>query len=744
MIEVKNPVLLNADLTPKDMLRPDKGSLKFQMVGARECTLTLPDDSPDIVLHDWIQVWYQNGFAGYFRMTSGGNNIGKEQQYTFKHGIDILADSIWDAETEFEGTKAQFLSALLDKQTHLINGVKPWVLGTCADSSTVKKEINYDNLQELFEGLEDESSDYYFTYNQDVWPWQVSLIAKTSTVQSEFRLTRNMDKCNVSWNDAELCTRLILNINAMVMDQAIKTATGKEIDQNQSIYKTYNNTAAQAIYGIIVKTADIDTEDDLAHNSTTEADAWAADFLAKRADPILQIQIDGQELKARTGDDWDENKIGTICRVAVPRYSKTFEERVFTVTYPDFLKTPDQVTVSLANALPEVTSSVKKMATTVSKQGRGGRGSARKEESFDKHFEITDNSGNVLRQAGMHLDANGLLVYADDNVNMVGARFNVQADKIGMVVGTNQQGNFIKAAEIAVAINDAGQGVALINADHVNISATSTAHTLAGELEYTQDGKLVIKNAGGLYVRKTVSGVTAEYGVWEANNLTAGVIATIVNGEASTLIKGTKIQIGTNDTVGTWISGKTYLNDVTADYIDGKISNLATLHAKDISCNNITAGTNIYGPNGLSLYANGVWTITLTDNGNNTYTLAGTKLNGTAFSIGTFSRGGGEADRIAGWNDYWNTGWKVPTDSDSGGKFMVPSTKSSDGSWSYQEWSRAFNSVVWSIAQSPYVQSSQPSGYTNLGTVGVSSSCYIYFKIKANGATKNYYIYARV
>ena len=737
MIEVKNPVLLNADLTPKDMLQPDKGSLKFQMVGAGECTLTLPDGSPDIVLHDWIQVWYQNGFAGYFRMTSGGNNIGKEQQYTFKHGIDILADSVWDAETEFEGTKAQFLTALLDKQTHLINGVKPWVLGTCADSSTVKKEINYDNLQELFEGLEDESSDYYFTYNQDVWPWQVSLVAKTSTVQSEFRLPRNMDKCNVSWNDAELCTRLILNINAMVMDQAIKTATGNEIDQNQSIYKTYNNTAAQAIYGIIVKTADIDTEDDLAHNITTEADAWAADFLAKRADPILQIQIDGQELKAQTGDDWDENKIGTVCRVAVPRYSKTFEERVFTVTYPDFLKTPDQVTVSLANALPEVTSSVKKMATTVSKQGRGGRGSARKEESFDKHFEITDNSGNVLRQAGMHLDANGLLVYADDNVNMVGARFNVQADKIGMVVGTNQQGNFIKVAEIAVAINDAGQGVALINADHVNISATSTAHTLAGELEYTQDGKLVIKNAGGLYVRKTVSGVTAEYGVWEANNLTAGVIATIVNGEASTLIKGTKIQIGTNDTVGTWISGKTYLNDVTADYIDGKISNLATLHAKDISCNNITAGTNIYGPNGLSLYANGVWTITLTDNGNNTYTLAGTKLNGTAFSIGTFSRGGGEADRIAGWNDYFNTSWKVPTDSDSGGKFKIPSSKSSDGSWSYTEWTRAYNSVVWS--NSGLSSSSSDPGGTQIGSVS-SGYNYASFTIYANGGSKKYKI----
>jgi hypothetical protein len=338
---------------------------------------------------------------------------------------------------------------------------------------------------------------------------------------------------------------------------------------------------------------------------------------------------------------------------------------------------------------------------------------------------------------------------------MVGARFNVQADQIGMVVGHNSDGNFIKAAEIAVAINDAGEGVALISADHVNISATSTAHTLAGELEYDSQGRLVIKNAGGLYVKKKKHGVDAYFGVWEEDNLTAGMIATIVNGEASTYIKGDKIYIG-NQSATTVINGKCSLSDVTATYINGKIAEISLMSVQSIAASGtISAGTlngdTIRFRNSAGAgytYTNvknaAMSSISLIDNGNDTYTLKSYKIDGTETVVGTFSRGGGEADRIAGWNDYWNTGWKVPTDSDSGGKFMVPSTKSSDGSWSYQEWSRAFNSVVWSIAQSPYVQSSQPSGYTNLGTVGVSSSCYIYFKIKANGATKNYYIYARV
>ena len=751
MIETKRPELLTSSLTVEKMLHPSKGTLKLQMDDISEATLILEDKAESIPMHGWVKIYNQFGFVGYFRRTGKSHNVFTDNSYTLKHGIDILQDSVWDAETDFSGTVTEFLTALLNKQTQLIQRpgdsepVKPWAIGTVADTSTYKRDINYDNLLDLLKDLASEKHEYYFTYDQTVWPWTVSFVAKPSNVASEFRLNRNIEECSINDNDSELCTRLILNVNEMVNDTALATDTGITVKQNDSVIRTYNNTTAQASYGIIVKTADIDvTGDTFPNGPFPEADAWANDFLARRAAPLLQIEIDGHVLKGITGSDWDESKIGTKVRVALPDYSQAIEERCVTVTYQDLYGATDSITVSLANALPTYTKSVKSTQQTVSNLSKTSRSGSRKAESFDQHFEITDKAGNVLRQAGMHLDANGLLVYADDNVNMVGARFNVQADQIGMVVGHNSDGNFIKAAEIAVAINDAGEGVALISADHVNISATSTAHTLAGELEYDSQGRLVIKNAGGLYVKKKKQGVDAYFGVWEEDNLTAGMIATIVNGEASTLIKGTKIQIGTNDTVGTWISGKTYLNDVTADYIDGKISNLATLHAKDISCNNITAGTNIYGPNGLSLYANGVWTITLTDNGNNTYTLAGTKLNGTAFSIGTFSRGGGEADRIAGWNDYWNTGWKVPTDSDSGGKFMVPSTKSSDGSWSYQEWSRAFNSVVWSIEQSPYVQSSQPSGYTNLGTVGVSSSCYIYFKIKANGATKNYYIYARV
>ena len=432
----------------------------------------------------------------------------------------------------------EFLQQLLNQQTHLINGVKPWVLGACEDTSTIKKSINYDNLLELFESIVEDGSDYFFSYDQTVWPWRVSLVRKSSEVASEFRLSRNIEKCTIKDNDSELCTRLILNVNALTTNASI----GKQ--QNTSVMRTYDNAAAQAIYGIITKTADIDTEDSLPGGPFPEADKWAADFMARRAQPQVQIQIDGSILAGITGDTWDESRIGTMCRVALPDYAESIAERVVSINYPDLYGTPDRVSVSLANALPKFSASVKTISRSIAKSARGGRGSARAEKDFRLHFEYADEAGNILKQAGMVLDPDGLLVYADDNVNMVGARFNVQADKIGMVVGTNEHGNYVKAGEIALAINStSGESTAMINATHVNISGTNTVHTLAGDLEHDENGNLIIKNAGGLYVRRTQDGVTSQFGVWDNGNLTGGVMVRQINGQSNLKLKADVIDI---------------------------------------------------------------------------------------------------------------------------------------------------------------------------------------------------------
>jgi phage minor structural protein len=180
------------------------------------------------------------------------------------------------------------------------------------------------------------------------------------------------------------------------------------------------------------------------------------------------------------------------------------------------------------------------------------------------------------------------------NLSETYSGFEKTDNMIAMVVGTRNGDNYIKAGEIGLAINRSGQSgqyesTAYINADHVNISATQTAHTLAGDIEHDASGKLVIKNAGGLYVRRTESGITSEFGVWDNGNVTAGMIATVVNGVASTYIKGDKIMMGNGQDAETVINGKLTADQITATLINSKYANADFVAGQNVSCGSLTA-----------------------------------------------------------------------------------------------------------------------------------------------------------
>lgn len=179
----------------------------------------------------------------------------------------------------------------------------------------------------------------------------------------------------------------------------------------------------------------------------------------------------------------------------------------------------------------------------------------------------------------------------DYNESEVYSALEKTENMIGLVVGTRNGNNYIKAGEIALSINKSGEtgqyeSTACINADHVNISATQDIHTLAGDIEHDANGRLVIKNAAGMYVEKTIDGRKAYFGVYDDNNLTAGVIATKVNGIPSTYIQAENIYIGDEKST-TVIAGKCTLADVTTDVITSRlanatISNITSLAAGDI------------------------------------------------------------------------------------------------------------------------------------------------------------------
>lgn len=128
--------------------------------------------------------------------------------------------------------------------------------------------------------------------------------------------------------------------------------------------------------------------------------------------------------------------------------------------------------------------------------GGGGRGQSGLEDKLSEfeteilanQYEISlrayqrdmDNVDSILRQAGLSLDANGVLIYADDNENMWASKLNVQADRISLVVEGTGANAHIKAAQIVTAINSqTGQSIIKLSADVIDLDGYVTASELA-------------------------------------------------------------------------------------------------------------------------------------------------------------------------------------------------------------------------------------------------------------------------
>ena len=116
---------------------------------------------------------------------------------------------------------------------------------------------------------------------------------------------------------------------------------------------------------------------------------------------------------------------------------------------------------------------------------------------------------------------------------------------IGMFAGIKDGEEYLKVGEICLAINESDDILANIKADHVNISATSTAHMLSGSIVYDAQGRLVLKESsgGGIYTEHTSGGTTTTVGIWDKGNLTGGVMVQQINGQTTMKLTADVIDI---------------------------------------------------------------------------------------------------------------------------------------------------------------------------------------------------------
>ena len=370
--------------------------------------LRMPLGASPLPMHAFIKLYTHKGALGVFWVTNSALDDQSGRTYNLTHAIDTLRKSVYKEQTTFDGTRQAFLSTLFSYQTEPL-----WQIGTVDAGGAAYKapNINYTNLSDLFTKFLNDNPDLYPVYDFSTTPWTVNIRKLPEEIGARFSLTRNAETCRITYDDKQQATRLYLAVNTP------QTANG--ITKYTAELKTYEDADAIAQYGAIEKTASVKTDE-----ITGTPDDWAQEFLKKYKDPTVQITVDGYELWKQAGEIYDEMSVGKRCKVALPEFGTTTIQRIESVTYPDALKRPTAVTVSLATKQKTFTAAISNLEKEVEKVGgvAGGAAlsSAKAEEVYawslimQKVEEAVDSTGIItLYETGIIIDAeSGAKIYS--------------------------------------------------------------------------------------------------------------------------------------------------------------------------------------------------------------------------------------------------------------------------------------------------------------------------------------------
>ena len=515
-MSVKLPVLYDSQLRVIKRLHPFECSIQEGIDPLNVASMRLLHEE-NISMRSIVEMFTVRGSAGFYRVTQSDVVYATgEQKVRLEHCITLLGDAIinehkgtrtvsvtsqaeinaviadmyipeeseytphFESDTyeedvpfEISGTAAQVFTQLLTYQTSLIKGVKPWVLGTCEATATIKREINYDNLLELINDIMDNDlHEYYLDFDMSTFPWKLNVKYKSKQISAEGRLNRNIYKFTLSYDDANLCTRVY----------------------SEKLSGGYKDSPKTAVYGVVGQHIRIDDG-----ATTQEATNIAQRHLDNFDEPTISIEIEMRDLARITGEPFDSIAIGDRFRVTIPEHGLVVDETVIALSYDDVYAEEGTVTVSLANKTADLTWSGNKNSKTYN-DSMGGAGSTAKDAEetaqaakgagqgtrFEviKDKRIRENEQLYLLRAGLTVDPETGVSLFSSKIGEVGkqvANFNVRYDQITADVA-KVQGDVVTAES---HITQTADQIRAEVSDHVaglNSSITQTAGQIRSEL----------------------------------------------------------------------------------------------------------------------------------------------------------------------------------------------------------------------------------------------------------------------
>ena len=550
-------ILLNGhSLNKKNYIQPETMSLNLEERNST-ATMTLGPEAPEISVGEWLQDDTEPGKGIVWRVRMIQESVETQTRtVTLEHVINTLKDRLLFGETKpatiagVDGATEVSARAAIN---HAMARQDDWRLGETAKDPVKPYSFNGESLFSVIETVTSSMGDVQWEYDLSTHPFTLHIRNIPTGFSSEMRMSRNITTLRHQIDRSRMYTRIY--------------PIGKDNLHISGDFLSKNEGA----WGIVCR-----VETDQSKETEGALREWAQERLNRHCEPTVTITISGLDLSRETGEALDKITLGRRCRVPLPAKGETITERVTKLQWADKIKEPGKFTVTLANNTEDIASIVNRIQEAVeSGRGGGGRyGASRNEEDHAWFVDTDEHVGMVAeavagpgadkdwsRVASIFVDGEGIhqkvtqaqgdiiehetRIEANEEAVRIEAerriaedkslmgKLQVEADKVGMVVGTKSGENYIKAAQICVAINEDGSSQAVIEASKIHLLGQTIANTITADLIQSR-----VNLMASLRVKQLTVGTRMYF---------EGSGTTITGRQAADIIRNLRIQRSGND-----------------------------------------------------------------------------------------------------------------------------------------------------------------------------------------------------
>lgn len=265
--------------------------------------------------------------------------------YECEHVLATLINDVLFQYHQIGGTgvnTATVLNYILGKQT-----TTKWQLQTCAFARQFEYSFENENLlSALFAVPKAFDTDYVWTWDTTVYPWQLSLVALPANMASEIRYGKNLTEIKKYRDFTGLANRIYaLGYGEGVNQLTIKSAnSGLAYVQDSSSISTYGLCSS-----ILV---------DARFESAATLKSYAEQVLAISKEPYTTYEVGAVDLHRLTGAAYSKFRPGELVRVVDAEDGISVTTRIVTVSKDDVDRDPGNVKVVIANKSQDITGSI--------------------------------------------------------------------------------------------------------------------------------------------------------------------------------------------------------------------------------------------------------------------------------------------------------------------------------------------------------------------------------------------------